>query len=763
MTANRVDAGEDDFKNGESLREKRRAEEALSEIERLFSANPGNPAVKSHLFSCHFQQGFERFSKMDLEGALGHFERAHALFPEHEQARINLTILYNQQGTILYEGGSPDAAVPVFRQALELVPDNQIAKTYLFSYHFGRALKLIEVQDFDGAIEHLEQGNALTPGHEQICRSLGLLYYQKGAALFGEGRIEEALPCFTRSLSVSPGNAFAANYLFSCHFQLGIALVGRQDMGGAIPHFEAAFAQNAAHKIKHRDLIFHTYQLGTAHYTRKEYEEAIRYYKQAVAIKPDTGDFDDGVIKNIYLFWWTAAINSERHEDFIEFSKKTLIDGPVLEEHREWTAASCREVGAILQNFGACADTIPFFLRLVSLFPSDIGAHNALGACFLARNEHIKGIRHYTRSMKCNPSQSDPPYRISQILMLKKGPEAAARFCRHMLKVQPSNILIKKELASIPQFPGAGDGFPYYPFPRYGIDRAVWSKARGPGRRAPRSREKVRILCFGPCQGFGISRVLEPLLKPVVDASIFYVNTGQTHLSEILIRKYTKYADVAIYRKRTSSSTLPEEVQAYEAMQSELADDTLKISFPAMENWGLWPINIFSNRVDTSKSVQELLRSDCSLDRIVQAYDAGELDFDFSKRFRESMAIMKFTERYTDIKLHDYINENIKDKILFTYGAHPAKSLYIECARQIYQAMAGANIIGEPFSDDALSIYESWPDDIIHPAEFFPIDKYAYKHFGFNWCSAESIHDSTPYYHALLQMARGLMLGAFRK
>ncbi len=767
MIPDRVDEGHDEvmtvFNDGVQLYEQGRVDEAIFTIKRIYEANPSNHAVKTYLFTCHFQQGFNSFTKADLDGAIGHFESAYAILPDHEQTRLNLTILYNQKGTELYEGGKAHEAAPVFMQALDLVAENPIAKNYLFAYHFGFALKLIEVQDYDGAIEHLEQANSLVAGHEQASRSLGLLYNQKGSSLFGQGKIKEAMHCFERSVAFTPGNTIAANYLFSGHFHLGVDLAGRQDMDGALRHFEAAFAHCPTHKVKRRDLVFHTYQLGTAHFAKKEYDDAIRYFKQAAAVKLDNEEVDGGVLKNIHLFWWISAIQADRQEDYIQFCMEILVNIPVSWENSEWMVTSCREVGAILHNYCGYAEAIPFFLRVLSIHPSDVGAHNSLGICFLACNDYIKGIRHFSLSMKCDPSQTDAPYRVSQILMLMKGPETAEKFCDHVLRKRPGNIIVMKERASIRQFAGAGPNFPYYPFPKYNADQPAWSNIQGGGRKLARSREKVRILCFGPCQGFGISRTLEALLKPVADASIFYINTGQLHLSEIMIRKYAKYADVAVFRKLTSSSAPPEEIQAYAALNEELPSDCLKISFPAMENWGLWPINIFSNRVDTSKSVQELLRSGCAINDILQAYDAGDLDFDFSKRFRESMAIMKFTERYTDIKVHDYINEHVKDKILFTYGAHPAKSLYIECVRQIYERMFNENLIGIPLAEDGLSIYESWPDDVIHPAEFFPVDKYSHKHFGFTWCSAESAHGSARYYHMLLQMARNLMLGAFRK
>ena len=753
------------FKRGTALYDKGKIVDGIQTVELALDSDPDNDSIINYLFICHFQEGFKLFNQQNLDGAIEHFERANTLLPGHDQTRLNLTILYNQKGTALYESGRLEEAAPIFRQSLEMTPQNPLATTYLFTFNLGKALIYINNNQLDKAMEHFECADSLIPGHEQTKKGLNLIYSHKGMVLFTMGKIDEARAFFMRALAFNPDNELVKNYLFSIYFHLGVKFTSQQDMGEALKCFQSAFTYYSGHDAKNRDISYHAYQLGLDHFGKAEHSDAILYFKQAATIKVNDDDLDTGLIKNIYLHWFMSALNAEQYDDFISFCRKNLLGNPHPYLHARWMAESCREVATLLQNNGTIVDLIPFLQQIVRLFPSDVASHNRLGECLLAIDEPVKSIRHYALSIKCDPSQTEPSYRISQVLLLIKGPAAAAKYCRYVLKKQPNNILVIKGSVSIEQFfkERPALDFPYYPYPRYYVDKPTWIKFGNSNRSRPHSREKIRVLCYGPCQGLGISRFLEPLLKPVVDAKIFYINSGLLHQSELLIRRYAKYADVAVYRKLSSSSASPEEIASYAALQEELTESSVKISFPPMENWGLWPINIFQNRIDTGKSVLELLRSGCAFNEIVRAYNAGELDFDFSKRFRESMAIMKFTERYTDIKVHDYINSNVKEKVLFTYGTHPAKSLYVECVRQIYQMMHTANIVSAPLSADGLSIYDSWPDDAIHPAEFFPIDKYAHKHFGFTWCSAESISGASRYYHIILQIAQSVVISSMQK
>ena len=725
-------------------------DEATSEFQAIHSEYPSNVVVRNYLFFCHFHKGNERFQAGDADGSIFHFGKANAFMPGHEQAVRNLLILCKARGKELLEQGETERALSLLELADSLAHDHAVVRNLLFLAHSQRGMELIDVSDYAGAIMHYERAEALLPGNRLVQKALLLLYNQQTTLLCAQGRIEEAQPLLDRTLAIDPDNEAARACLCTYHFLQSVDRIAQQESGAALPHLEQLSILCRTRPFPKREMLLHIYHRATAHYSGQEYDRAAHYFKLILSIRMEDPEIENGVLYNSCIFFSLSTHHLDCFENFVAFSRKTFL-GTRTAETDAWMATMCRHAALVMFDYNHYRDCIPFLERVLEISPSDVSVWNRLAAATLAVGDHIDAIRHFRSSVAHGPGQTEVPYRLAQVLSLIKGKEITARFCRHVLKSHPANILVTKELASTAQALPTSTTFNYYPFPRYVADRSVWVPS--PGQMA----RKLRVLCLGPCQGFGISRFLDRMLQLVRAADILYVSTGQPHLCKLYIEKYARHADVIVYRKITSSSASQEEMDAYAVMNAEVRDDALMVSYPAMELWSLWGINFFTDRIDTGRRVKELLRTESNIHEICRAYDAGELDFDFSRRHRDLMAILKFTERYTDVKIHDYINENIRHKILFTFGTHPAKSLYLECVRQVYEKMFEAGIVQKQLSDpDAL--YEDWPDDIIHPAEFFPIDKYSRDHFGLTWCTDEQVRQASGYYHMLLQMARNFFV-----
>ena len=734
-----------------------RYSEAIAIFRQAYEENPKNSHIKNYLFTCYAQYGYQLFSANDMQGAIRNFEHALLLNEAHDGVRKNLAILYNESGVNLFTSGRVDESIPILHKAIELCPNSLAAKRILLNYYRDQAVSSAHDGNPSVRIDLLERAREMDGSDKNIGKMLGLQYYMRGAALYENGNIRDALNDISRAIKLLPGNQEIISNFVAGHIHLATELLATQDLGASIRHFSEAFSVCPVHEVDKQRLSFFTYQIGSHKFSQRNYRDAALAFKRAASIEIPNGRVSAPILRNIYIYWWICAKNEGICSDFIEFCSSMLVYTNDTIGFQEWIAASCKIVSEIIHNDSSYSEAIPFLSRIISLDPSDIWAHNLLGACFRATNDYVRAIRHYSISMKYDRDQTEAPYRLSQIIMLLKGRRQALLFCSRMLNNRPS-VLIAKQYAGIFQYYGVRDDFKYYPYPKYNADNTAWSAPNSLASLYYNRQRRIRVLSFGPCQGFGISRTLEPLLKMVADADILYINSGQTHVADITLRKYAKLADVVILRKISSSQSSPEENQSHLVLMSEISKTCEVITYPAMENWSFWPINFFHGRIDTSRSFLKILKSGCDAESIIRKYNAGDIDFEFSKRFHDSMSITKFTERYTDIKVSEYIQRNHMDRIMFTYGSHPAISLYIECVRQIYQEMFERGVIASRLPCGWKNIYNSWPDDSIHPAEFFPIDKYSYNHFKFKWCSAEDVKHSLKYYHSLVLMARNLVL-----
>lgn len=114
------------------------------------------------------------------------------------------------------------------------------------------------------------------------------------------------------------------------------------------------------------------------------------------------------------------------------------------------------------------------------------------------------------------------------------------------------------------------------------------------------------------------------------------------------------------------------------------------ISFPYIyANW-LWPFYIDDSKTITyvyDDLVIRNLKKTHSNNEILNLYDKGEIDFNLEERFKKSMEILYNKEKYTDVKVYDYIITNYKNLQLFNIKNHPTHHIFIYCANQILKLL----------------------------------------------------------------------------
>jgi polysaccharide biosynthesis acetyltransferase WcbI-like protein len=119
-----------------------------------------------------------------------------------------------------------------------------------------------------------------------------------------------------------------------------------------------------------------------------------------------------------------------------------------------------------------------------------------------------------------------------------------------------------------------------------------------------------------------------------------------------------------------------------------LLPKTCKVfSFPYIYNDALWPFAPSGDGLKGGDVLIKLINGGYDMDGIIDAFCHREIDCEFGRRFDISMRILKEKEAHTNIKISDYILENLSIKKLFLTQSHPTAPVLIHCANQILNGL----------------------------------------------------------------------------
>lgn len=160
------------------------------------------------------------------------------------------------------------------------------------------------------------------------------------------------------------------------------------------------------------------------------------------------------------------------------------------------------------------------------------------------------------------------------------------------------------------------------------------------------------------------------------------------------------------------------------------------ISFPRIHNNGIFPL--FHKQTSKQNIYGKINNLPNSLEELIYLYDNNLIDFDFTKRMNDNYDISKQKEFNCDIKIIDFIYNNIKHHKLFLTQDHPTSFIFNEVTNQI------CNILELDYNYElGLSQTENisgLPDSVYNSInQQYPISRYAINYFGFNYIQNEDI------------------------
>lgn len=194
---------------------------------------------------------------------------------------------------------------------------------------------------------------------------------------------------------------------------------------------------------------------------------------------------------------------------------------------------------------------------------------------------------------------------------------------------------------------------------------------------------KITIVIYSNCQANGI---IPNLLLNMKDIHIEHItNYNLINNKSVLPIDLLKNCDVFIYQP----IDIKHGIYSTDNICSFLPENVVKISFPYIYNSGIWGITKDSIRNDDG-SIQgnrdiilKLKLNGKSLNEIIDLYLNNEIDFNYKYRFEQSIQKLRIKESNCDIKISDFIINNIRNHKLFYTQNHPTPYLFENISKQI--------------------------------------------------------------------------------
>ena len=247
-----------------------------------------------------------------------------------------------------------------------------------------------------------------------------------------------------------------------------------------------------------------------------------------------------------------------------------------------------------------------------------------------------------------------------------------------------------------------------------------------------------KCIIFGNCQCSGIKKFLG-FSNFYEKYEIYqYANWELIQNDQMTIPIHNlKSADLIIYQP------LSDVYNCYSTNKSNpksffnlIKDGCNTISFPRIHNNALFPL--FHKQSSKQNIYGTINNLPNTLENLMHLYDNNLIDFNFTKRMNDNYEISKQKELNCDIKIIDFIYNNIKKHKIFLTQDHPTSFVFNEVTNQICNILdLDYNYeLGLSQNENITELQDSVYNNI---NKQYPISRYAINHFGFDYIQNEDI------------------------
>jgi len=218
---------------------------------------------------------------------------------------------------------------------------------------------------------------------------------------------------------------------------------------------------------------------------------------------------------------------------------------------------------------------------------------------------------------------------------------------------------------------------------------------------------KKLCLIYANCQGRGVNTFLQQSAafleryRTEIVENYLAITDGIEIPFDVLQR-----TDLFIYQPVSARHG----IYATDNLKKYLPSQCITISFPYIYNDAVWPLFEEADKIKGKEIIGQLIENGVSLKKIVDMFCAGKIDFQFARRFHESMGILRLKECVTDVKVADFIERKLSIEKLFLTQNHQTSSVYMHCVNQMLDILHLPRLLlPENLHPNEAALPDCWP------------------------------------------------------
>lgn len=260
---------------------------------------------------------------------------------------------------------------------------------------------------------------------------------------------------------------------------------------------------------------------------------------------------------------------------------------------------------------------------------------------------------------------------------------------------------------------------------------------------------KLKCLLIGNCQNDGLMHYLSFSKEFTETYDMKHYTNWQLIRNNCAVPMHDiQNADLFIYQPlRIVHGCYSTDPTVEGSIGSYVKDSTIKIAYPYIFSSSMWPLVQKGRNINIwfgGEIIDNLLSKGLLKDDIINLYFKNEINWDYRNRFKKSIEILKQKETITDIKVSNFIEKNLLDKLLFLIPQHPTSIVFLYVVNEILKRLNMKKLsmdIVRDVNDRNL------PDSTYsHSSGMHPLHESLIEELNFNY-GIEYLYDSKEFYH----------------
>ena len=255
----------------------------------------------------------------------------------------------------------------------------------------------------------------------------------------------------------------------------------------------------------------------------------------------------------------------------------------------------------------------------------------------------------------------------------------------------------------------------------------------------------MKCILFGNCQCSGVKKFLE--FSPFFSMYEVYqfANWEMIQQEQHFPIQLLKEADLVIYQPLSDIHGCYSTDRVHpNSFFNLLKPDCKTISFPRIHSNSISPL--FHKRYQNPMMYGYVNNTYSSLEELLHLYDTDQLDFDFDIRMKKNYEIALQREITCDVKIANFIYNNISNYKMFLTHDHPTSIVFDEVTRQI------CNLLKIPYTSVSVDENITGLQDSVYcnTSCQYPISRYSIRHFHLKYIQKETQEANTFYRNNLI-------------